>query len=165
MKYGSADLDPDPHQNVMDPQHCFNQCCGSKSRIWCFLDPWIPGWKNTNPRFGRTYWECGSGSSSVEIYQNYLTNIVSCLSKKLLYLRWYVLTFSLLSVYFSCKNSTFWDCKVGTRSGFGSGSARIRIGLGHWIRIRIYTAIKGWIRIHIKTNVDPQHIVAKNRYW
>jgi hypothetical protein len=23
QRHGSADLDPDPHQNVMDPQHCF----------------------------------------------------------------------------------------------------------------------------------------------
>jgi hypothetical protein len=37
--------------------------------------------------------------------------------------------------------------------------------LGYWIRIRIYTAIKGWIRISIITNVDPHHTVAKNRYW
>ena len=22
QRYGSADPDPDPHQNVMDPQHC-----------------------------------------------------------------------------------------------------------------------------------------------
>ncbi len=22
QRHGSADLDPDPHQNVMDPQHC-----------------------------------------------------------------------------------------------------------------------------------------------
>jgi hypothetical protein len=25
QRHGSADTDPDPHQNVMDPQHCFNQ--------------------------------------------------------------------------------------------------------------------------------------------
>jgi hypothetical protein len=74
-------------------------------------------------------------------------------------------TFSLLAVYFSCKNSTLWDCKVGTGSGFGAGTARIRIGFGHWIRIRIYTAIKGWIQISIITNVDPHHTVAKNRFW
>jgi hypothetical protein len=23
QRYGSGDLDPDPHQNVTDPQHCF----------------------------------------------------------------------------------------------------------------------------------------------
>ncbi len=23
QKHGSADPDPDPHQNVMDPEHCF----------------------------------------------------------------------------------------------------------------------------------------------
>jgi hypothetical protein len=33
QRHGSADPDPDPHQNVMDPQHCFSQnshfcsCC------------------------------------------------------------------------------------------------------------------------------------------
>jgi hypothetical protein len=25
QRHGSADLDPDPHQNVMDPQHCVKQ--------------------------------------------------------------------------------------------------------------------------------------------
>jgi hypothetical protein len=25
QRHGSADPDPDPHQNVMDPQHCYLQ--------------------------------------------------------------------------------------------------------------------------------------------
>ncbi len=38
------------------------------------------------------YWECGSGSgsSSIENYQNNQINMISCLSKRLLYLRRYV---------------------------------------------------------------------------
>jgi hypothetical protein len=44
------------------------------------------------------YWECGSGSRSMEIDQNlHKKNLVSCLSKRLLYLRCYVfLTYYLL---------------------------------------------------------------------
>jgi hypothetical protein len=38
------------------------------------------------------YWECGSGSGygSMEIYQNLQINLVSCLSKRLRYLRKYI---------------------------------------------------------------------------
>jgi hypothetical protein len=30
--YGSADPDPDPYQNVMDPQHCY---CAAKAFYYC----------------------------------------------------------------------------------------------------------------------------------
>jgi len=57
------------------------------------------------------YWECGSwsGSRRTEIDQNLQLDLVSCLSKRLLYLRRHVfLTYYLLLVsLFSCKNSTF----------------------------------------------------------
>jgi hypothetical protein len=33
QRHGSADPDPDPHQNAMDPQHCFSGC-GFGVRGW-----------------------------------------------------------------------------------------------------------------------------------
>jgi hypothetical protein len=50
------------------------------------------------------YWECGSGSGtrSMEIGQYLQINLVFCLSKRFLYLRWYV--FDLLPRIFKNKN-------------------------------------------------------------
>jgi hypothetical protein len=32
QRQGSVDPDPDPHKNVMDPQHCLIGICGGRSR-------------------------------------------------------------------------------------------------------------------------------------
>jgi hypothetical protein len=56
-----------------------------------------------------SYWECGSGSRSMKYDQNLLINLVSCLSKRLLYLRKEVIRPKLKSPTFSkfsCKNLT-----------------------------------------------------------
>ncbi len=57
------------------------------------------------------YCECGSGSRSMEIDRNLQIDLVSCLSKQLLYLRRYRMFFDLLptlSIFFM-KKSTFCD--------------------------------------------------------
>jgi hypothetical protein len=71
------------------------------------------------------YWECGSGSRTMKIYQNLQINLVFCLSKRLLYLRMYV--FRLITYFmniFHVKIQLFCDFKVCP--GSGSGSAWIR---------------------------------------
>ncbi len=49
------------------------------------------------------YWECGSGSRSMEIDQNEQINLVSCLSYRLFYLRRMFLTCCLLKYIFHVK--------------------------------------------------------------
>ncbi len=74
QRHGSAD--PDPHQNVMDPEHCFNVWSGSGSALWqkagsgsgSAFKPMqihntvsmVPFWASTAPEFW--IW-CGAGSS------------------------------------------------------------------------------------------------------
>ncbi len=91
------------------------------------------------------YWECGSGSRSMEFDQ---INLVLHF-KMLLYLRssFWPITYP----YFTCEKSTICDLKLWP----GSGSAWIRVDVAPSIRIRI--EIKSWIRIRIETNADPQH--------
>ncbi len=86
-------------------------CCGSGSGFDLALldsDPY-------------PYWECGSGSRRKEIDQNIQINLISSLSKRLLYLSrcilWPITYFTNCKVYFSCQYSTFSDGKVWPRSG------------------------------------------------
>ncbi len=93
---------------------------------------WLSSVPDTDP-----YWECGSGSRNIKIYQINLVFRFCAFTCMFFYL---LPTLNILS----CKKSTFCDLKVWPGSGSGSGSAWIRIGLASWNRIRIR------IRIEIK---------------
>ena len=105
IRIHTHNVDPDPDSGVKKILS-FLQYFGS---AWIRIDlaPLDP-----DPEPYR-YWECGSGSRSKEINQNKQVNLISSLSKKLLYQRRYVLRpITLLKVYFLCKNFTFCDGKV-----------------------------------------------------
>jgi len=106
----------------------YNQCCGSGSR---FGSAWIRIHLAVLDPDPDPYRECGSGSGSrsMKIDQILQKDLIFCLSS---YLCFFLLS-TLEYLYFSCKNSTFFDFKVWP----GFGSAWIRSGLAPWIRIRI----------------------------
>ncbi len=114
-------------------------CCGSRSGsafIWLFLIRVLTG-------------KCGSGFSSMKIYQNLHINLVSSLSKRPLYPRRYV--FWPYTILFHEKIQRFFYFKVWLRPG--TGSAWIRIVSVSWIPIQIRIEIKSWIWIPIENNV------------
>jgi hypothetical protein len=102
QKHGSADPDPDPSQNVMDQEHCGDGIIYSESGplpsvsgssptlkllrpvLWIRVrirteSTWIWLSRDLDP-----YWNA-SGSRSKEIGQHSQTNLISSLSKRLLY--------------------------------------------------------------------------------
>ncbi len=103
------------------------QCCGSRSAwiriLLTVLDPDL-------------YWECGSRSRSMEIDQNLQINLVSCLSKRFLY----------LSRYRYCR---VWPtvCDLDPHLFI---SLRILLRIKSWIRILIEKVQMHFLKIKIR---------------
>ncbi len=104
------------------------------------------------------YWECGSGSSSMEIDKNLKINLVSFLSNNHLYLRWYVFgPIAYFKYILHVKNQPFVTLKPDQDPHPDPHWFRF------WIRI-IRIEIKSWVGSSLKP-MRIHNTARKSLFW